>query len=72
MVVFDNLSSGEEAQLADVLDDERLQLVVGDLQDADAVVSTMAGCDRVYHFAANPDIARAVTEPAIDFWQGTY
>jgi UDP-glucose 4-epimerase len=72
VVVFDNLSSGEEAHLADCLDDGRLEVVVGDLQDADAVVRAMAGCDHVYHFAANPDIARAVTEPAIDFWQGTY
>jgi UDP-glucose 4-epimerase len=32
----------------------------------------MRGCRHVYLFAANPDIAKAVTEPAIDFWQGTY
>lgn len=72
LVVFDNLSSGEEAHLADAPDDGRLELVVGDLQDAEAVVRAMAGCDHVYHFAANPDIARAATEPTIDFWQGTY
>jgi UDP-glucose 4-epimerase len=72
VVVFDNLSSGDEAHLADVLDDARLELVVGELQSAEEVAGAMAGCDHVYHFAANPDIARAVTEPAIDFWQGTY
>jgi UDP-glucose 4-epimerase len=72
VVVFDNLSSGDEAHLADVLDDERLELVIADLQNAEDVTGAMAGCDHVYHFAANPDIARAVTEPAIDFWQGTY
>ena len=27
-------------------------------------------CDHVYHFAANPDIAKAATEPGVDFWQG--
>ena len=32
----------------------------------------MAGHDLVFHFASNPDIARAVTEPDIDFWEGTY
>jgi UDP-glucose 4-epimerase len=72
VIVFDNLSSGDEAHLADVLDDTRLELVVGDLQNAEDVAGAMAGCDHVYQFAANPDIARAVTEPAIDFWQGTY
>jgi UDP-glucose 4-epimerase len=72
VVAFDNLSSGEEAHLADVIDDKRLQLVASDLQDMEAVVDAMAGCGHVYHFAANPDIARAITEPTIDFWQGTY
>ena len=32
----------------------------------------MFGADHVYLFAANPDIAAAVKDPAIDFWHGTY
>jgi UDP-glucose 4-epimerase len=72
VVVFDNLTAGDEAHLADALDNPRLQLVIADLRDLDRVVETMAGCDHVYLFAANPDIARAVTEPGVDFWQGTY
>jgi UDP-glucose 4-epimerase len=72
VVVFDNLVSGSKAYLGDVLDDRRLRLVIADLQEADAVVEAMKGCDHVYLFAANPDIAKAMTEPAIDFWQGTY
>jgi UDP-glucose 4-epimerase len=72
VVVFDNLSSGDEPHLGEALADERLELVVADLQDGERVAGAMRGCDHVYHFAANPDIARAVTEPAIDFWQGTF
>jgi UDP-glucose 4-epimerase len=72
VVVFDNLSSGSEAYLADVRDHEGLDFVVGDLQELDAVVEAMRGCERMFLFAANPDIAKAVQEPAIDFWQGTY
>jgi UDP-glucose 4-epimerase len=72
VVVFDNLVSGSKSYLEDVLDDRRLRLVIADLQEADAVVESMKGCDHVYLFAANPDIAKAMTEPAIDFWQGTY
>jgi UDP-glucose 4-epimerase len=72
VVVYDNLSSGDRERLLDVLDGERVKLVVDELQDLAAVTDAMAGCDHVYHFAANPDIARAVTEPSIDFWQGTY
>ncbi|MCZ4491298.1 MAG: UDP-glucose 4-epimerase [Baekduia sp.] len=72
VVVFDNLSSGSEAYLADVRDHERLRFVVGDLKDIDTVVEAMRGCGRMFLFAANPDIAKAVQEPSIDFWQGTF
>ena len=72
VVVFDNLSSGSEDYLRDAIGDPRLELVVGDLQDLEAVRRAMEGCEHVYHFAANPDIAKAATEPGVDFWQGTY
>jgi UDP-glucose 4-epimerase len=32
----------------------------------------MKDVDLVVHFAANPDIAKAVKQPDIDFWEGTY
>jgi UDP-glucose 4-epimerase len=32
----------------------------------------MRGCDHLFHFASNPDIAKAATQPDIDFWEGTY
>jgi UDP-glucose 4-epimerase len=32
----------------------------------------MSGSNTVFHLAANPDIAKAVTQPDIDFWEGTY
>jgi UDP-glucose 4-epimerase len=72
VVAFDNLTSGHEWYLEDVRDDERLQIVVGDLKDLDAVVAASKNCDHAYHFAANPDIAKAATEPSVDFWEGTY
>jgi len=72
VVVFDNFSSGKEEYLAEVRGDARLDVVRGDLKDGDAVMSAMAGCDTVFHLAANPDIAKAVTQPDIDFWEGTY
>ncbi len=31
----------------------------------------MRGHDVVFHFASNPDISQAITNPSIDFWQGT-
>jgi UDP-glucose 4-epimerase len=67
VTVYDNLSSGSADNVA-----AGARLVEGDLKDLDALRGALAGHDHVFHFAANPDIARAATEPAIDFWEGTY
>ena len=72
ITVFDNFSSGSLSHLAQHLDNDRLKVVTGDLQDLEAVKAAMTGHEIVYHFAANPDIAKAVQQPDIDFWQGTY
>ena len=72
VVIFDNFSSGQESHLAGIRGDMRLTLVRGDLKDKDVVTAAMEGCDVVFHLAANPDIAKAVTQPDIDFWEGTY
>jgi UDP-glucose 4-epimerase len=72
VIVFDNLASGSVSHLDGVLDDPRLRLVEADLRDFDKLLEAMRGADHVYHFAANPDIAAAVGDPGIDFWQGTY
>lgn len=72
VVVFDNFSSGLESHLAPLRSDPRLEVVRGDLKEKDAVIAAMRGCETVFHLAANPDIAKAVTQPDIDFWEGTY
>jgi UDP-glucose 4-epimerase len=72
IVVFDNFSSGQRSYIEDYLSDKRLEVVEGDLKELSAVRAAMANCDTVFHLAANPDIARAVTQPDIDFWEGTY
>jgi UDP-glucose 4-epimerase len=72
VVIYDNFSSGRDAYLAGVLEDPRLKIVRNDLKDIKAVSAAMAGCETVVHLAANPDIAKAVTQPDIDFWEGTY
>lgn len=72
VVVFDNFSSGTERRLAAIAGDPRLRVVRGDLKDEALVRASVAGCDTIFHLAANPDIAKAVTQPDIDFWEGTY
>jgi UDP-glucose 4-epimerase len=72
VVVFDNFTSGQESYIAELINDRRLKVVRADLKDLNAVESAMTGCGTVFHLAANPDIAKAVTQPDIDFWEGTY
>ncbi len=71
VVVFDNFSSGHEWHLGDHSDDPRLRVVRGDVVDLDDLRAAMDGCQTIVHLASNPDIARAATEPAVDFDAGT-
>jgi UDP-glucose 4-epimerase len=71
VTVYDNFSSGREAHLETVRDDPRLTIVRADVADLDALVEAAAGHQAVVHLASNPDIARAATEPSVDFDEGT-
>ncbi len=70
--VYDNFSSGQRWHLEEVLTDKRLSIITGDVKDLPLLSGSMKDSDVVYHFASNPDIAKAVTQPDIDFWEGTY
>lgn len=72
VVIYDNFTSGQRSYLQDLTRDGRLSIVEADLKDAGRVHEAMTGCDTIFHLAANPDIAKAITQPDIDFWEGTY
>ena len=72
VTLYDNFSSGKEWHFEHHLKDSRLRLVRGDLRDLDRLVEAIQGHTLVIHLASNPDIARAATEPSVDFDQGTY
>jgi UDP-glucose 4-epimerase len=71
LTVFDNFSSGREWHLKPHLDDGRLEIVRGDVNDLGMLVKAMEGSHTIIHLASNPDIARAAIEPAVDFDEGT-
>jgi UDP-glucose 4-epimerase len=71
VTLYDNFSSGQEWHYAGHSEDDRLAVVRGDANDLAALTEAMAGHDLVIHLASNPDIAAAMTNPAIDFDQGT-
>ncbi len=71
VTVYDNFSSGRDWHIEHHLADSRLTVIKADAGDTGKLADAMTGHEVVIHLAANPDIARAVTEPAIDFDEGT-
>ncbi|MCM1231770.1 MAG: NAD-dependent epimerase/dehydratase family protein [Clostridium sp.] len=72
VTVYDNFSSGQKWHLREALSSDRLHIIQGDIKNLDSLTKAMAGMDTVYSLASNPDIAKAMTQPDIDFWEGTY
>jgi UDP-glucose 4-epimerase len=71
LTVYDNLSSGRAWHLAAHETDARLKVINGDVRDLEHLAAAVGGHDTMIHLASNPDIARAMTDPAVDFDQGT-
>ena len=61
VVVFDNLSSGKIENVERWLKDENFRFVRGDLRQKEKIRKAVAGCDMIFHFAANPDVRAAAT-----------
>lgn len=72
IVIYDNFSSGNMWHLGDAAQDKRLSIIEADIKDLEKLTDSIRGADVVYHFASNPDIAKAMTQPDVDFWEGTY
>lgn len=70
--IYDNFSSGKMYHLSDIQNERNLDIIKADVKDFDKLKESMKGFDVVYHFASNPDIAKAMKQPDIDFWEGTY
>ena len=71
VTVFDNFSTGQRWHFGARLNHPRLRIVEGNAQNQDEVARAVAGHEIVFHLASNSDIARAATEPDVDFNNGT-
>lgn len=71
VTLYDNFSSGREWHFEHHAADKRLRVMRGQVENLDCLTRAVDGHDVVIHLASNPDIARAATEPEIDFYQGT-
>lgn len=70
VIVYDNFSAGRRWHLKTWTGHPRLQVIAADIYDPE-LTAAATDVDIAVHLAANPDIAKAMTEPDIDFRQGT-
>lgn len=71
VVGYDNFSTGLHQFLEAALAHPRFRMIKGDLLNATAVGEAIAGCDIVFHLAANADIRFGTDDPRRDLDQNT-
>jgi UDP-glucose 4-epimerase len=72
VVGWDNLSTGQLRFLDGAMRHPGFRLARGDTLDLPAMSAAMAGCDSVFHFAANADIRDGWSHPRRDLEQNTF
>jgi len=70
--IYDNFSSGKKEHIEEIIEDNRIHIVEADIKDLNTFTKAMCGMNFVYSVASNPDISKAISQPDIDFWEGTY
>jgi UDP-glucose 4-epimerase len=71
VVAFDNFSTGRREFVAPALTHPRFTLIEGDTLDLPGLTRAMAGCDVVFHLAANADVRFGTEHPKKDLEQNT-
>lgn len=71
VIVYDNLSSGKKEFISQHSGKREFEFIQGDLSDIEKLKNVMRGCECIFHFASNPDIARSMVETDLDLREGT-
>lgn len=71
VVGWDNFSTGQRKFLAGALSNSNFKLIEGDNLNLPALTKAMAGCDTVFHLAANADVRFGLNHPSKDLQQNT-
>jgi UDP-glucose 4-epimerase len=71
VVGYDNFSTGQRRFLEDARRSQHFTLVDADVLDLDRLTASMAGCDFVFHLAANADVRFGTKHPRKDLEQNT-
>ncbi len=71
VVGWDNYSTGQERFLESAKRSPLFRMMRGDTLDLPGMTAAMAGCDQVFHFAANADVRFGLDHPRRDLEQNT-
>jgi UDP-glucose 4-epimerase len=71
VVGYDNFSTGQQEFLDRTKAHPKFRFVEGDNLDSEALTKAMAGCDTVFHLAANADVRFGLEHPSKDLQQNT-
>ncbi len=71
VIGWDNFSTGQQQFLESAQAHPKFKLIRGDNLDLEALTRAMAGCDFVFHLAANADVRFGLEHPSRDLQQNT-
>ncbi|CEF48848.1 unnamed protein product [uncultured bacterium] len=71
VVGWDNFSTGRQKFVEPASSNARFRLIPGDMLDLKKLTEAMAGCERVFHLAANADVRFGLDHPSKDLQQNT-
>lgn len=69
VIGYDNFSTGRRRFLEAAMRADKFRLIEGDLLDQASVIKASAGCDMVFHLAANADVRFGIAHPFKDVEQ---
>jgi len=71
VVGYDNFSTGFDKNLEQAAKNPEFKIIRGDVLDSENLAMAMAGCDFVFHLAANADVRYGTEKPWKDLEQNT-
>jgi UDP-glucose 4-epimerase len=71
VIIYDNFSTGQEKFITGAINTGKCTVIKGDLLDQELLDESVAGCEMVYHMAANADIRHGLESPYNDIKQNT-
>lgn len=71
VTVFDNFSNGHRWHFESDIKNHNLNIIESDIAQFNQLTLALKGHDQVFHLASNADISKAISDPNIDFTNGT-